>query len=206
MIAEIARRVPSGGGPFIPIPLGGGGGGAEAAGDAATETAGEAAAGAAAGEALGDATPEELVASTDAAIQADRQATVASSGIDSDSPSALFGDAAGDDVASNSTLGSTNTTEPSSSTFGDDPFASETTFTDSESNQSMFGDEPTFKDSDSTSFSSSDDFGQSGGGDFFGGDSSQTTTDVFDSVSESASGDAGSSIFSTLWDFFMSDD
>jgi len=205
MIGEIARRVPSGGGPFIPIPGMGGGGG----GDAAAGAAGEAAAGTAAGEALGDSTPEELVASTDAAMDADRQATVASSGIDSDSPSALFGDAAGDDTNSTSTLGSTNTTEPaSSSTFGDDPFASETTFTDNDSNETMFGgDEPTFTDGDSTSFSTSDDFGQSSGGGFFGGgDDSQTTTDVFDSVSESAGEDAGSSIISTLWDIFMGDD
>ncbi|KAL3935239.1 MAG: hypothetical protein SGBAC_009202 [Bacillariaceae sp.] len=206
MIGEIARRVPSGGGPFIPIPMGGGGGGGEAAGDAAAGTAGEAAAGAAAGEALGDASPEEMVASTDATMEADRQATVAASGVDSDSPSALFGDAAGSD-ASNSTMGSTNATEPtSSSTFGDDPFASETTFGDTDSsNDTMFGDEPMFTDDDSTSFSNTDDFGQAGG-DFFGGDSSQTTTDVFDSVSESVDEDTGSSIIGTLWDIFMGDD
>ncbi|CAJ1966748.1 unnamed protein product [Cylindrotheca closterium] len=206
MIGEIARRVPAGGvGPFIPIPGMGGGGGGEAAGDADAGTAGDVAAGAAAGEALGDATPEEMVASTDAAIDADRQATVASSGVDSESPSALFGDAAGDD-ASNSTLGSTNTTEPaSSSTFGDDSFASETSFADSGSNETTFGDEPMFTDDDATNFSASDDFGQSGE-DFFGGDSSQTTTDVFDSVSESVDQDTGSGIISTLWDMFMGDD
>lgn len=205
MIGEIARRVPSGGGgPFIPI---GGMGGGEGGTEGAAEAGAAGVDGAVADEvAAGGAPEEEMVASTDAAIEADRQATVATSGMDADSPSALFGDAVGD--PSNSTTIGGNTTD-ASSTFGDDPLVSETTFTDNDKNQTMFGgdDEPTFTDDDATSFSTSDDFDQSGGGgDWFGGDNSETTTDVFDSATGAVDEEAGSSILNTLWDIFMGDD
>jgi len=203
MIGEIARRVPSRGGlPFIPIGgMGGGGEGAEGTAEAGAAGVG----GAAADEVAAGGAPEEMVASTDATMEADRQATVASSSADADSPSALFGDAAGD--PSNNTTFEGNTTD-TSSTFGDDPSVSESTFTDNDKSQTMFGgdNESTFTDDDATSFSTSDNFDQSGGGDWFGGDNSQTTTDFFDSASGAVDEEAGSSIISTLWDFFMGDD
>ena len=101
MISEIARRVPSGGGMGLGIPIGMGGGGD---GGSAGED-GDAVTGDDEG-AEGDEAGEDLVASTDADIEADRNATVASSGlyssdaadnddyVDSESSSALFGDAA----------------------------------------------------------------------------------------------------------------
>jgi hypothetical protein len=181
MIAEIARRLPSGGiGPIIPI-------GGSAGGDAAAAGDSEAV------EEAGDESPEELVAATDAAVDADRQATVASSGMmdtDSDSPSALYGDAAPAD-----SLGS-----KSSETSGGDDFFSEATFKDDET---TFGDEPSF--SDDSSFSTDNDFGQQSQGDFFG-EETQTTTDVFDSGAAGVDEETGSGILGTLWDFFTGDD
>jgi hypothetical protein len=170
MIAEIARRVPGGGiGPVIPI-------GGSAGGDAAAAGDSEAV------EEAGDESPEELVAATDVGVDADRQATVASSGMmdaDSDSPSALYGDAAPAD-----SLGS-----KSSETSGGDDFFSEATSKDDET---TFGDEPSF-------------FGQQSQGDFFG-EETQTTTDVFDSGAAGVDEETGGGIFGTLWDFFTGDD
>lgn len=175
MIAEIARRVPGGGiGPVIPI-------GGSAGGDAAAAGDSEAV------EEAGDESPEELVAATDVAVDADRQATVASSGMmdtDSDSPSALYGDAAPAD-----SLGS-----KSSETSGGDDFFSEAT---------TFGDEPSF--SDDSSFSTDNDFGQQSQGDFFG-EESQTATDVFDSGAAGVDEETGRGIIGTLWDFFTGED
>lgn len=181
MIAEIARRVPSGGiGLGIPI-MGGGGG----------ETAGTGE------EAVGsEQSAEEMVAASDAAVDADRQATVASSGAvesDADSPSALFGDVAASDDSYSSTATSDNLFESSETTFKDD--------------DSTFGDEQMF--SDDTSFSPDDNFEQQSQGGLFGeGDS--TTTDVFDTGADAVGGavdeEAGSSILGTLWDIFMGDD
>lgn len=90
MVSEIARRVPSGGGIGLGIPImggGGGGGDAEAAGDVGE---GEVAAGDMAADTA------EGASVSDAAVEADRAATVASSGMLSDphSSEGLFGDAA----------------------------------------------------------------------------------------------------------------
>jgi uncharacterized protein (TIGR00266 family) len=199
MISEIARRVPSGGpgiGIPIPIGLGGGGGGSEAAGEAAGGDAAAAAAGGAAAGA-GAEIPEDMVAATDQAIDADRQATVASSGMmgsdaDANSPSELFGDAAPKDAGS--------TFDPAGSTgSSDDGVFKETTFTDDGTATTL--DETTF--SDDTSFSS-DDFEQPQ--EDFWGDGDQTTTDVFDSGATEEASSTASSVFTTLWDFFTGDD
>jgi hypothetical protein len=119
MISEIVRRIPSRGmGLAIPIPMGGGGGG----GTAASEAGAEAGTGdAASGEGEG------MVAATDKAVNADRQATVASSGmmdsddgaLDSESSSTLFGDAAPKDA-----LPTSSSMENTSSTYQQDDFLS----------------------------------------------------------------------------------
>lgn len=202
MIAEIARRVPGPGIGFgVPIGMGGGGGGAEEEGAAGGEAG--PAAGAAEEASSGE---EEMVAATDAAVDADRQATVASSGmqgdeegiIDADSPSALFGDAAPDNISkaeaageSDETSFATSTTEP---TFMEDDLSSSST---------MSGEEPTFDD-DST-FSSGE-FTESSEQDFKDGelfDDSSTTTDI---GSSDAAEEGGSGLLGTLWDLFMGGD
>jgi uncharacterized protein (TIGR00266 family) len=197
MIAEIARRVPSGG-PGIGIPIGMGGGGSSSDGGA---TATGAAEGAAAGGMAAD--PAGGVAVTDASVEADRQATVASSGmsmdsensnIDANSPTELFGDVApkGEDPFKGAD--SSTPSSPSETGF------QETTFMD-DSSSTM--DETTF--SDDTSFSSSE-FEQPSDDSWASGD--QATTDVFSSASSEVPEDAGSSIssiLSTIWDFFNDD-
>jgi len=194
MISEIARRVPSGGpGIGIPIGLGGGGGGGGGAAEAGGEAAGDGAAAAAAGGAIADPG-----AATDQAIEADRQATVASSGMmgsetDANSPSELFGDAAPTDTPS------APTSDPAGSASGDDGLFKETTFTDDGTTSTM--DDTTF--SDDTSFSS-DEFEQPQEGFWSEGD--QTTTDVFDSGATEEASNTASSIFSTLWDLFTGGD
>lgn len=191
MISEIARRVPGPGiGLGIPIGMGGGGGGAEGGADEAAGAGGE--------------DVSEQVAATDSAIDADRQATVASSGMmddggdsdtvdDPNSPSALFGDAAPDKDVGISPSGddasfTTDATEP---TFGmdDESFTTESTL-----------DEPTFDDGSSFS-SSEDDFSQQEG-EFFGEDPGSTT----DFGSDAATEEGGSSLLETLWDLFMGGD
>lgn len=203
MIAEIARRVPSGG-PGIGIPIGMGGGGSSAeTGEGATDGTAE---GAAAGGMVADPTaetPEDMVAATDQTVEADRQATVASSGMsidddsssntDTNSASELFGDAAPKDQ---------DPFNVSSSSSEDASGFQETTFSDEGTTSTM--DETTF--SDDTSFSSNE-FEQPQEG-FWGDDNGGTTTDVFDSASEvtEEAGNSMSSIFSTLWDIFRGDD
>eukprot|EP00339_Tiarina_fusa_P009971 CAMPEP_0117077800 /NCGR_PEP_ID=MMETSP0472-20121206/54837_1 /TAXON_ID=693140 ORGANISM="Tiarina fusus, Strain LIS" /NCGR_SAMPLE_ID=MMETSP0472 /ASSEMBLY_ACC=CAM_ASM_000603 /LENGTH=476 /DNA_ID=CAMNT_0004804245 /DNA_START=103 /DNA_END=1533 /DNA_ORIENTATION=- len=195
MIAEIARRVPSGG-PGIGIPIGMGGGGG----------AGEGAEGAAeGGEGAADVpeSGEEMVAATDQAIDADRQTTVASSGmagdVDADSPSALYGDAAPQDDASSSAASPADDPFASSA---DDSMSKETTFSD---DNTAFTDETNF--SDETSFSDTEFQPDQEESSFWGSDD-QTKTDVFDSGSGDGGGDeeGGSSIISTLWDIFMGGD
>ena len=203
MISEIARRVPAGGlGLGIPLGVGGGGGGEDAA---TVEGAGDAAADASETE-----SGEEMVAATDAAVDADRNATVASSGmmeseaVDSESPESLFGDAAPKDSStssSNASEPSASTMTPEDSSFQEDTFK-ETTFTDDGTSAT---EETSF--SDDNSFSTSDDFDQQQSQDDFFDD--QTTTDVFESGSEAASEDAaesGMSFLKSVWDFFMDDD
>lgn len=187
MIDAIARRVPSGGGLGMGLPIGmmgGGGGGSEGGeGDGGGEDSGEG------GEGGGDA-----VAATDAAMEADRNATVAASGMgmddgtdNPDSPSALFGDAAGDDnTASTDSSGNSSST----TTFGDDDVSSQS------SNE--------FEDS--TFSTTDDDFNDFTNDDF-------TQEDTFDTEDSFSSGDmddgggggdedGGSGIMGTLWDLF----
>ena len=197
MISEIARRVPGPGiGLGIPIGMGGGGGG-DGEGDDGSAVGDEAAvAGAGAG---GDVDPsedmEERVAATDAAVDADRQATVASSGmmqnddeVDADSPSSLFGDAAPEQAAS------------SPPDLDDASFASSSDDTSFMGNNGGFSsNEPTFDDGDFSSeeFTQEDEFGDSN----FMDDS--TTTDL---GNDTTSGEEGGGILDTLWDLFMGDD
>lgn len=199
MIAEIARRVP-GPGIGVPIPLGiGGGGGGGDVGtdgvDAGTAGVGDEAAAAAVGG-------EEAVAATDAAIEADRQATVASSGaMDADSQSALFGDAVS--PASDPTPSSSSSAAPDvesvdsmsdSSSFGQETsFGDDSDFTD----QSTFSNETTFKD---------DDFGDSFGDPQQGGDMFDDSTIEGLSGGAEEAVDQGSSIFSMLWDLISGGD
>jgi len=184
MIAEIARRVP-GPGIGFGIPIGGGGGGAGEAGAEGGEGGAEAA-GAAAGEGTSG---EEMVAASDAAIDADRQATVASSGmasqeVDSDSPSALFGDAAGtEDVTKETSDDASFSTSTTETTFTDDDFSQE---------------EPSFDDSE---------FADTSSGDFDDGKLfDDTTTESFSTESTEAAEEGGSGILGTLWDLFTGGD
>lgn len=199
MIAEIARRVPSGGGLGFGIPImGGGGGGGSGGGEASDAAAAAAEASASAGE---------QVAATDAAVAADRQATVASSGVtddaagqvDADSPSALFGDAAPKDASSAaaaaeesaSTFGEPETAPSSEPSFDDDMDA----FSTSTSSEPSF-DDTTFSDEFSQNTDASD-------GELF---DDTFTSETADAAGAAASEGGGSSILSTLWDFFMGDD
>jgi uncharacterized protein (TIGR00266 family) len=186
MIAEISRRMPSGGGLGIPMGLGGGVGG-DGEGVAEGETSGDTA-----------GAGEEAVAATDAAVAADRQATVASSGlgsdaVDGDSPSALFGDAAAQDATSttpeavmtdDSSFGSSST-EPS---FTDEDFASTT------QGESGF-DEASFEDEFSNDASFND-------GELF----DDTTSSESMSMGQGTEEEGGSGLLQTLWDLFMNDD
>mmetsp|Transcript_9938 Transcript_9938/g.14045 ORF Transcript_9938/g.14045 Transcript_9938/m.14045 type:complete len:519 (+) Transcript_9938:49-1605(+) len=209
MISEIARRVPSGGGIGLGIPIGMGGGGGEG------EAAGDAAAAAGVGDAAAEGTEgggEDMVAATDAAVEADRQATVASSGmmgdtastttVDPDSPSALFGDAA---------AAPEETPPPSETTTDDSPFGNDDMFASSSSSSS----ETTFQD-DSSSFSTTmqDDNDQ-----FQNEFNDETTFSTYDGDNESSeSFDTGADmdvdsegggvgeVLKTLWDFFTDDD
>lgn len=204
MIAEIARRVPAGMGLGIPIGMGGGSG--ETAGADGAEGDGAGGAGT-----DGPETSEDMVAASDAAINADRQATVATSGmmdssssdnssIDADSPSALFGDAAPDNAAA----GKATPSDSDGSMFDStSTSSSEPTFGDDASFASSSSSEPSFDD---TSFSSSSDdssFGQDiSDGELF---DDTTTSDLSgDDVGDAAEQvqETGSSIFSTLWDLF----
>jgi hypothetical protein len=181
MIAEIARRIPSGG-PGIGIPIGGGGGGSGV--DAAGAEAGAEAAGVTGGG-------EEMVAATDAAIDADRQATVATSGVmssddvDGDSPGALFGDAVSDDAAS--LRRQSDDAIPTDDGFGNhNDFATDST-------------EPQFDDS-ADRFSTSDEntFKDEG---FF---EDSSTEGLGEAASEAA--ESGGGLLSTLWNFFTGGD
>ena len=212
MISAIAQRVPAGGGIGLGIPLGigGGGGGGEAAADGdAVAGADEVAAGSADAGAGGDGA-EDMVAATDAAVDADRQATVASSGlyddqsstIDSDSPSALFGDAAPEDEAS---------AQPDSSLttgFEDEPPSS--TFSSVDDSSVDFGEDATqqqFDDfADDTQFSTSDeptndDFGVDESAEEF--DSGETFGDGDDGGGGDDEGIGG--VLRSIWDFFNDD-
>ena len=171
MVSEIARHIPSGGGIGlgIPIGMGGGGGGEGAAGDmAAGEAAGELAA-----EGGEDSAGVPL---TEDAVDADRNATVASSGgvessSDPESSESLFGDAAyggGSAPEQTDTTSSSSTNEDSFSSTADD-------FSNKDDSMNMFEfEEPTttedqFED-DGTTFSTYDEGSESTAGDTEGVD------------------------------------
>lgn len=194
MIAEIARRVPGPGiGLGIPIGLGGGGGDA----GTATDTPGgvdPGAAGVGDEAAVAAAGGEEAVAATDAAIEADRQATVAASGMDSDSQSALFGDTVStSDTAASTTSASSVPPDlnSSSSSSSSDSFSQETTFGgDSDfADQSTFSSETTFQDDFDDSFTD-----QQQDGDMF----DDSAIEGLGGGEEAA--ESGSSVLSFLWD------
>ena len=198
MVSEIVRRLPPGGfGLGIPIGVGGGGGetGAGEAGEGVEGGVGE------------EVVAGEAVAATDVAADADRQATVASSGVDPDSPSALFGDAAPTETASSSS--STTASDVSSpppleeDTFGSDDSswnnettqANETTFTDDGFGEKSFSTEDSFQEDtfdDDTSFSTFE----------------ESSSSMADAASDAASDEAASvgSVLSTIWDMFMGGD
>jgi hypothetical protein len=189
MIAEIASRVPRGSGLGFGIPIMGGGGSGGEAGDASTSESGAA----------------EQVAATNVAVEADRQATVATSGaassdtdsagLDADTPSALFGDAAPEGGPVEPGPVAMQTSEDSSSHANSQP-----SFEDTQDRFSTTTSEPSFDD---TSFS--DEFSQNADvsdGELF---DDTVVTDSADVAGEAAS-DAGPSLLSTLWDFFMGDD
>jgi hypothetical protein len=187
MISEIARRVPSGGGIGLGIPIFGGGGvdGTADGADVAAAGAGEAAVD------VDGAAAESGVPVTDAAVEADRNATIASSGMmdnasDPESAESLFGDAAYG--------GST----PSIDEDGNAAETIEDPFAESEMNVPEFEEppmsEPQFQEDDTT-FSSFDE-GESLNG-----------SESFDSGTEApAPPDEGPSLFSQLWDFFTDDE
>jgi uncharacterized protein (TIGR00266 family) len=196
MIAEIARRVPGKGiGMGLPIPMGmGGGTGADAGADAAAGGAADEAASGVAGAGAG-------ADATDAAVNADRQATVASSGIsgdsvEADSPSALFGDAASEDSGmspspdfnkmDDGSSFDSGSTEP---TFRDDDFSSSS----SSQGETSFED-----DAFSTDEFTSDEGFQDGGFD--------DTTPTTEGFGGSGAEEEGPGLLRTLWDFFSGGD
>ena len=193
MVSEIARKIPSGGGIGLGIPImGGGGGGAEGSGEGAADVA--------AGEVADGGPADTEVPMTDAAMESDRNATVASSGItepssDPESSESLFGDAA---YGGGSASEQIDTASSSSTTSSDEDSFSTTDDFSSQSNESMNMpkfEEPTMVDEqfedDGTKFSTyegdgdgSTDIGESAG-------SEMPTTD-----------EEGSGLLSQLWDFF----
>jgi uncharacterized protein (AIM24 family) len=202
MIAEIARRVP-GGGIGLGIPIGMGGGGGEDTGAAGGGGVDEAAAAAA------DGGGEAAVAATDAAVEADRNATVASSGlssdnsnsVDSDSPSALFGDAAPNDVTKPDASATTGTDESSLATDSTEPTLSSEDSFSSQSTQPTFSSDDSFASQQSSEPSFDDEFSKDefSEGDFEDG---EIFDDTASSAAEGATGQEGQSLFRTLWDFF----
>ena len=178
MVSEIARRVPSGGGIGLGIPIGvGGGGGDVGVGDEDGSTNGE---GVESGAVL-----------TDSAVDADRNATIASSGMmdgssDPESAESLFGDVAyGGGTPEDNEIGvTTMDTDSFSTNMHDDQFA------ESQMNMPEFEEpsisEPQFEDDGTT----------------FGDDSLH-----LDGAEESSTPpDEGPSFISQLWDFFTEDD
>ena len=196
MISEIARRVPSGGGIGLGIPVGMGGG--EGSGSVGDSEAGEGADETNPSD-IESSTDEDLVASTDAQVEMDRNATIASSGFeqsDAESASSLFGDAAPKDEPSyGSSIDSSNaTSSPDNSIFDDDPpnklsemddstsFSTDNSgFTEDFNNEQQFGN----FEQDDTSFST--EAGADDGG--LSGDSEESTD-----------------IFGMIWDFLRDDD
>jgi uncharacterized protein (TIGR00266 family) len=193
MIAEIARRVPSGSGLGIGIPIGVGGG----SGGGAAEQVGAAGAADAAGAGTGmagemaNASSSSSNIASEQAIEADRNATVATSSIDSESPSALFGDAAPKDVSTSSTSETAPTTPADS--YNDEPSSNgQDSMFGTETNESVFRDDPVGIDvSQDRSFSD---------GELFNDMSSSSP-----SVDAGEAPDGGG-LLSTLWNIFTGRD
>ena len=143
---------------------------------------------------------EEIAAASEAAIDADRNAAVASSGmsstdVDADSQSALFGDA----VPEASTI---SATKDDSLVNDESTFATEST-PSSSSDATVFGgdgvtsNETTFGDDFSNSDFSSQSSSSAGDGELFSDTPSSTST---------GDDDQGGGILQTLWDMFTSDE
>lgn len=184
MIAEIARRVPSGG-PGIGIPIGLGGGGEAAAGEAGAE---------AAGAVEGVEGGEEMVAASDTAIGADRQATVATSramssdSVDADSQSALFGDAVPEQESQTSAT-------PDGGPVTDGDFGDDASWTSTSEDPTFADGEESFSTGDTEEMSFEDS----------GFDDGETSMDGLDGAAEEAA-DAGRGLFSMIWNLITGDD
>ena len=189
MVSEIARRVPSGGGIGLGIPIGLGGGseGDTAVGDGEGATDGEGV--------------ESGVPVTDASVEAERNATIASSGMmdgssDPESAESLFGDAAygGETPADYAPDGSTIDTDSFSTNMQDNQFA------DSQMNMPEF-EEPVMSESQFEEPNMSEPQFEDDGTTFGDDDSSINGAEEL-----SAPPDDGPSLISQLWDFFTDDD
>ncbi len=185
MISEIARRVPSGGGIGLGIPIGLGGGGSAEGREVDGSTADDSPID---GESPG--VGEDMVAATDTAVEADRNATIASSGfdgVDSESASSLFGDAAPDDSP-------LSRTEPES-----DPTSSIPEMDDATS----FSTQDTDFGEDLTQSNQFDDFQQ----DETSFSSEEFNDESFGNVVESDDGGGGiGDLLGQIWDIFSDDD
>ena len=204
MISEIARRVPSGGiGLGIPIGMGGAGGGGEADGgdnsDGVVGTPDEA------DDSSSDndiGSGDELAAASESAIETDRYATATSgaSPIDSESPSALFGDVSGDDNTSSASPINEDVSDDSdvpdfdsstTTSFSDD----DTNFEDDWNNDQFSDPADQFDNTDDqTSFSTEDQFSSFESG----------QDDGFDGGDDEEGGVM--SILQNLFDMFSDDD
>ena len=192
MVSEIARRVPSGGGIGLGVPIIGGGGGGGGGGDAAAAGEGDTAAGVDGNESGVD----PGVSVTDAAIDADRNATIASSGMMDDSSSnpetaeSLFGDAAYGGIDG-------NVTESDSPSLQNDPF------TDAQMNIPEFQEpntiEPQFEEPKISEEEFEDD------GTTFSGDDTSFGSDE-EMPSNEMPSDEGPSLIRQLWDFFTDEE
>ena len=198
MVSEIARHIPSGGGIGFGIPIMGGGGAGDSGADVDAGADGDAAGAAAVGPADvgGDAVVGDVSSSgdtgvsamtTDAAIEADRNATIASSaGVpsssDPESPESLFGDAAYGDGSGTSGLSSSSSSSPDTtfSTTSDEDATNAPDF-----DESTISEDDLFED-DGTTFSTYDD----GGG------------NATEMPPTPDGGEGSSSILGQLWDLF----
>jgi uncharacterized protein (AIM24 family) len=189
MVSEIARRVPSGGGIGLGVPLFGGGGGGSG-GEEGAATAEDAAV---AGSTPNNETDATGVPLSDSTIEADRNATVASSGMmtddssssDPESSESLFGDAAyGGDDPQNFGTSSTTSLEDNASFTMEDDFSQPSDGNMAEFEEPRMVDEQQFED-DGTTFST----------DASEGDSEEAPT-------TSADEEGGQSIFGQIWDMF----
>ena len=201
MISEIARRVPSGGGIGLGIPIGMGGGGGGTEGVDGTEEA-SAAVGEGNDTTIVDSPQgeEDLVAATDAQVEMDRNATVASSGFeghDSESASSLFGDAAQKDEATydSSGMGAGNSAgnPPENSMFDNDQLSDIPEMDDATS----FSTQDADFGEDLTSEQQFDDFQQ---------DETSFSTDIGGGDDGASSDSEGGGILRMIWDFLRDDD